>query len=152
MTENMNNIRKVTEVTKNGASVIKSWAPERQDFVYQIQRRGDIRAVEISEEDYYALVRNVEITPASASAPAPAAKETSDGSSADYYKLPASALQLQDLIAHKNMNAQIGEIFRACYRYGQVAHSPQIRDLKKMRFYIDAEIARLEGSNIAIPS
>ena len=48
---------------------------------------------------------------------------TSDGSSADYYLLPDQAEQLQDLISHKDMNAQIGEIFRACYHYGEVAHS-----------------------------
>jgi len=41
------------------------------------------------------------------------------------------------------MNAQIGEIFRACYRYGQVSHSPELRDAKKIKFYIDAEIERL---------
>ena len=44
---------------------------------------------------------------------------TSDGSSADYYKLPANSRELQDLISFKNMNAQIGEIFRSCYRFGQ---------------------------------
>ena len=71
-------------------------------------------------------------------------KEKSDGASADYYKLPESSSQLQDLISSKNMNAQIGEIFRACYRYGQVEHSPMLRDAKKMKFYIEAEIARLE--------
>lgn len=71
-------------------------------------------------------------------------KETSDGSSANYYTIPEGATQLQDLISHKNMNAQIGEIFRACYRYGQVEHSPELRDAKKIKFYIDAEIARLE--------
>jgi hypothetical protein len=72
------------------------------------------------------------------------AKEKSDGSSADYYKLPAGAAQLQDLISHRDMNAQIGEIFRACYRYGMVEHSPKLRDAKKIQFYINAEIARLE--------
>lgn len=68
----------------------------------------------------------------------------SDGSTADYYQLPPGATQLQDLIAFTNMNAQIGEIFRACYRYGRVAHSPCLRDAKKIKFYIEAEIARLE--------
>ena len=72
------------------------------------------------------------------------AKEKSDGSSADYYKLPPGAAQLQDLISHRDMNAQIGEIFRACYRYGMVEHSPKLRDAKKIQFYINAEIARLE--------
>ena len=72
------------------------------------------------------------------------AKEASDGSSADYYKLPAGATQLQELISYKNMNAQVGEIFRACYRMGQVHHSPSLRDAKKILFYAQAEVDRLE--------
>lgn len=71
----------------------------------------------------------------------------SDGSSADYYVLPNGAKELQDLISHKNMNAQIGEIFRACYRYGEVAHSKMLRDAKKIKFYAEAEIKRLEKLN-----
>ena len=74
-------------------------------------------------------------------------KEASDGSTAHYYELPKSAKELQHLISHKNMNAQIGEIFRACYRYGEVEHSPCLRDAKKIKFYIDAEIERLEQFN-----
>jgi len=70
-------------------------------------------------------------------------KEQSDGSTASYYELPEDATELQHLISAKNMNAQIGEIFRACYRYGQVLHSPELRDAKKIKFYIDAEIERL---------
>ena len=70
--------------------------------------------------------------------------EQSDGSTAGYYELPEGAKELQDLIAHRNMNAQLGEIFRACYRYGQVAHSPKKRDIKKIIFYAQAELARLE--------
>ena len=69
----------------------------------------------------------------------------SDGSTASYYELPAGAQELQDLISYKNMNAQIGEIFRAAYRYGQSSHSDQLRDAKKIKFYIDAEIKRLES-------
>ena len=71
----------------------------------------------------------------------------SDGSTAKYYELPSRAKELQDLISHKNMNAQIGEIFRSCYRYGQSSHSNELRDAKKIKFYIDAEIKRLEGSH-----
>ena len=70
---------------------------------------------------------------------------TSDGSTADYYEVPSNANALQDLISHKNMNAQIGEIFRACYRYGEVAHSDMLRDAKKIKFYAEAEIKRLEN-------
>jgi len=71
----------------------------------------------------------------------------SDGSTADYYLLPTDAEQLQDLISYKNMNAQIGEIFRACYRYGEVQHSKKLRDAKKIKFYAEAEIKRLEIQN-----
>lgn len=68
----------------------------------------------------------------------------SDGSTASYYELPEGCEELQDLIAYRDMNAQIGEIFRACYRYGIVSHSDKLRDAKKMKFYAEAEIARLE--------
>lgn len=71
-------------------------------------------------------------------------KTKSDGSTAAYYELPSAATELQHLIAHKNMNAQIGEIFRACYRYGEVAHSEMLRDAKKIKYYAEAEIQRLE--------
>ncbi len=70
--------------------------------------------------------------------------ETSDGSTASYYELPEGANELQHLISYRNMNAQIGEIFRACYRMGLVSHSPNIRDVKKIIFYAQAELERLE--------
>jgi hypothetical protein len=69
----------------------------------------------------------------------------SDGSTASYYELPKGATELQDLISFKDMNAQMGEIFRGTYRYGQASHSDRLRDAKKIRFYIDAEIKRLES-------
>lgn len=68
----------------------------------------------------------------------------SDGSTASYYELPPGATELQDLISYRDLNAQMGEIFRAVYRYGQCPHSPKLRDAKKIKFYIEAEIARLE--------
>lgn len=74
-------------------------------------------------------------------------KVASDGSTASYYELPEGATELQDLISAKHMNAQIGEVFRACYRYGQVAHSPEIRDIKKILFYAKAELERLQKLN-----
>ena len=69
----------------------------------------------------------------------------SDGSTASYYHLPDHATELQHLISHKDMNAQIGEIFRAAFRYGQSSHSDELRDAKKIKFYIAAEIKRLEA-------
>jgi hypothetical protein len=78
------------------------------------------------------------------SAPSSASDSISDGSTASYYELPAEASQLQDLISFRNMNAQDGEIFRAVYRKGRVSHSSQLRDAKKILFYAQAEVARLE--------
>ncbi len=74
-------------------------------------------------------------------------KEKSDGSSADYYKLPKDSSELQDLISAKNMNAQIGEIFRECYRYGQASHCDEIRGIKKILFYANAELKRLASQD-----
>lgn len=68
----------------------------------------------------------------------------SDGSTADYYELPAGCTELQDLISYRDLNAQLGEIFRACYRYGHASHSDKMRDAKKIRFYAEAEVKRLE--------
>ena len=68
----------------------------------------------------------------------------SDGSTASYYVLPEGAKELQDLISYRDMNSQVGEIFRACYRYGIASHSDRLRDAKKIKFYAEAEITRLE--------
>ena len=68
----------------------------------------------------------------------------SDGYTASYYELPEGAKELQDLISHRDMNSQVGEVFRACYRYGLVEHSDKLRDAKKIKFYAEAEIKRLE--------
>ena len=74
----------------------------------------------------------------------PSLTTASDGSSASYYELPEGAKELQDIISAENMNGQIAEIFRACKRYGKVQHSDMLRDAKKMRFYANAEVERLE--------
>lgn len=89
-----------------------------------------------------------EITPTNSDKPVTKSesgdKERSDGSTASYYELPEGATELQHLISHRNLNAQLGEIFRACYRYGLVSHSDMLRDAKKIKFYAQAEIERLE--------
>ena len=72
---------------------------------------------------------------------------TSDGSTAEYYELPAKATQLQHLISAKDMNAQIGEVFRTCYRYGECSHSDKLREAKKIAFYAAAEIERLSNED-----
>lgn len=69
---------------------------------------------------------------------------TSDGSTASYYQLPDGATELQHLISYRDMNAQDGEIFRAIYRKGRASHSNALRDAKKVLFYAQAEVERLE--------
>jgi hypothetical protein len=71
-------------------------------------------------------------------------KVISDGSTASYYELPENATELQDLISDRDMNAQIGEIFRECYRYGKASHSDEMRGIKKIMFYAKAELERLQ--------
>jgi hypothetical protein len=69
----------------------------------------------------------------------------SDGSTASYYELPKGAVELQHLISHKDMNAQVGEAFRSLYRYGESSHSDMKRECKKVIFYMTAELERLEN-------
>ncbi len=69
----------------------------------------------------------------------------SDGSTASYYELPEGATELQHLISYRNLNAQDGEMFRAIYRKGRASHSDELRDAKKVLFYAQAEVERLEG-------
>lgn len=71
-------------------------------------------------------------------------KEHSDGSTASYYELPPHSTQLQDLISHRNMNAQNGEMFRSLYRRGLVSHSDDMREARKVLYYAKAEVERLE--------
>lgn len=69
----------------------------------------------------------------------------SDGSTASYYQLPPGCTELQDLISYRNLNAQDGEIFRAIYRKGRASHSDELRDARKVLFYAQAEVKRLEA-------
>lgn len=105
-----------------------------------------MKAMDITRPDWWkeSLEQRPQVVLAPETVEAIKNTEVSDGSTARYYELPDGATQLQHLISAKNMNAQIGEIFRACYRYGEVHHSPQIRDIKKIIFYAQAELERLE--------
>jgi hypothetical protein len=100
---------------------------------------------EFCKEKPMALEKRLEEIAPVVAITSPPAVSVSDGSTASYYELPAGATELQDLISFKDMNAQMGEIFRGTYRYGQASHSDRLRDAKKIKFYIDAEIKRLES-------
>ncbi|WP_019556255.1 hypothetical protein [Thiomicrorhabdus arctica] len=67
-----------------------------------------------------------------------------DSCTANHYKLPNGSTELQHLISHRNMNSQIGEVFRACYRYSMLSNRDMLKEAKKIKFYVQAEIERLE--------
>lgn len=71
-------------------------------------------------------------------------QKLNDGSTADYYNLPPGATELQDLISFKNMNAQVGEAFRSLYRFDNCPHSDKSRNARKVIYYMQAELDRLE--------
>ena len=121
-----------------GSGADKEWddsrANKRAGAQRAIQRLVDSQAGSKMDEEYYRQQRlNLGL------------KETSDGSSASYYELPDNSSELQDLISYRNMNAQIGEVFRECYRYGKASHSDEMRGIKKILFYAKAELVRLQN-------
>jgi hypothetical protein len=68
----------------------------------------------------------------------------SDGGSTSYYEIPESAQELQDLIEHKAMNFAVANIFKASYRLGEKAGSDALYDLRKIIWFANREIKRLE--------
>lgn len=72
-------------------------------------------------------------------------KAENNGGSTDYYKLPAGATELQDLIEHKNMSFSVGNIFKASYRLEECEHSDKVRDLNKIIWFANRELNRLKG-------
>ena len=66
------------------------------------------------------------------------------------YALPASAVELQDLIEYRDMNFAIGNIFKAAYRLGRCSHSDEARDLRKIIWFAQREIDRLEQSSASV--
>lgn len=78
-------------------------------------------------------------------------KIASDGGSTDYYKLPYGAKELLDLIEHKQMNFNVGNIFKAAYRLGEKAGNDLSYDLKKIIFFAERELARTEARQTTKP-
>jgi len=65
------------------------------------------------------------------------------GSTPSQFALPPGATELQDLIEYRAMNFALGNIFKACYRRGVCSHSDELRDMRKIQWYAEREIARL---------
>lgn len=75
---------------------------------------------------------------------APKAGVKSDGSSTGYYKIPAGATDLIDLIEHKRMDFGIGNIFKACYRLGEKDGIDPEYDLRKIVFFAQRKLDEIE--------
>ena len=69
------------------------------------------------------------------------------GSTSSQYGLPKGSTDLQDLIEHRSMNFALGNIFKACYRRGTCSHSDELRDMRKIIWFAERELKRLENLN-----
>ena len=70
-------------------------------------------------------------------------KTKSDGWKTDYYQLPKTAEEIQDLIEYKNMNFAVANIFKAAYRLGEKEGTTEVYDLNKIIFFAEREKDRL---------
>jgi len=70
--------------------------------------------------------------------------DKNNGGTTDYFQFPTNAIQLQDLIEHKNMNYAIANIFKGAYRLGDTHHSSRERDLNKIIWFAERELKRLD--------
>lgn len=62
---------------------------------------------------------------------------TSDGGSTSYYQLPQGASELNDLIEHKGMSFALGNIFKACYRFGEKDAASRLYDINKIIYFAE---------------
>ena len=70
-------------------------------------------------------------------------KIASTGSSTDYYVIPEWCTELRHLIQHKNMNFDVGNIFKAAYRLGEKEGIDHEYDLMKIIFFAQSELERV---------
>ena len=64
------------------------------------------------------------------------------GYATDYYVLPKGAEELGDLIEYRNMNFNLGNIFKAAYRLGHKNGTTPEYDLNKIIYFAERELAR----------
>lgn len=67
----------------------------------------------------------------------PGAPIQSDGGSTSYYELPDGSTELNDLIEHKGMSFALGNIFKACYRFGEKDAASRLYDLNKIIYFAE---------------
>lgn len=62
----------------------------------------------------------------------------------NYYTLPGGAKDVQDLIEYKNMSFSLGNIFKACYRFGDKPGVDRLYDAQKIKWFAERIIAEIE--------
>lgn len=72
-------------------------------------------------------------------------KIVSDGGSSDYYKVYDTDKDCQDIIERKKMGWNRGNVFKAAFRMGEKEGPDELYDWKKIKWFAEREIARLEG-------
>ena len=70
-----------------------------------------------------------------------------NGGSTDYYRLPEGATELNDLIEARNMSFALGNIFKACYRFGEKDSASKVYDLNKIIYFAERLKAIEERDN-----
>jgi hypothetical protein len=70
-------------------------------------------------------------------------KIKSDGGSTSYYDIPQGAKDIGDLVEYKNMNFNVGNIFKAAYRLGEKDGNDLAYDLRKIIYFAQRELNRL---------
>ena len=72
-------------------------------------------------------------------------KIRSNGGSSSYYDIPDWAIDIGDLIHHRNMNFNIANIFKACYRLDAKEGVDAEYDLNKIIFFAQRELEYRSG-------
>lgn len=70
-------------------------------------------------------------------------KSNTGGAGNIYWDIPDGATQLQDLIEHKNMNGNVKDVFKACYRLNEKDGTDNVYDVEKMAYYSLRELGRI---------
>lgn len=71
--------------------------------------------------------------------------KSNGGGDKNHYDLPKGANQLLDLIEYRNMNGNIKDIFKACYRLGEKENVSVEYDMQKIVLYGIRELGRVQG-------
>ena len=71
-------------------------------------------------------------------------EEDLTGGSSNYYQLPKDAKEIADLIEHKDMSFNVGNIFKAAYRLGDKKGTTALYDIEKILWFAQRELDRVK--------